>query len=73
MSDKSTEELLHALKLAFCYMPKAIEVNSYDHGDRVARILADIEKVREALQAQGIDPDEVAGEMNPDEGGRSYY
>lgn len=73
MQAKPNDSLLHALKIAFCYMPKAIEVNSYDHGDRVARILADIEQVREALQAQGVDPDEVAGEMNPDEGGRSYY
>lgn len=73
MQEQPDDPLLHALKIAFCYMPKAIEVNSYDHGDRVARILADIEKVREALQAQGVDPDEVAGEMNPDEGGRSYY
>lgn len=73
MNDKPTDELLHALKIAFCYMPKAIEVNSYDHGDRVERILADIQQVREVLLAHGIDPEEVPGEMNPDEGGRSYY
>lgn len=73
MNDKPTDELLHALKIAFCYMPKAIEVNSYDHGDRVERILADIQQVREVLLAHGIDPEEVPSEMNPDEGGRSYY
>lgn len=73
MSDKHIADLLHALKTAFCYMPKAIEVNKYDHGDRVERILADIQLVREALLANGIDPEEVYGEMNPDQGGRSYY
>ena len=73
MNEQSTANALQALKTAFCYMPKAIEVNQYDHGDRVDRILADIQLVREALLSFGVDPDEVQGEMNPDEGGRSYY
>jgi hypothetical protein len=64
--------LLQALKIAFCYMPKAIEVNQYDYAGRVEKVLADIEAVREALLMQGVDPEEVAGEMNP-EGGRSFY
>lgn len=72
MNEQSTD-LLHALKTAFCYMPKTIEVNKYDHGDRVDRMLADIQLVREALLASGIDPDEVKGELYPDEGGGSYY
>lgn len=72
MTDTTTESLLHALKVAFCYLPKAIEVNRHDHGERVEKILADIQIVRAALLARGIDPDEVYGEMNPD-GGRSYY
>lgn len=73
MNEQLSVDLLQALKTAFCYMPKAIEVNKYDHGDRVDRILADIQLVREALLTNGIDPEEVYGEMNPDEGGRSYY
>lgn len=72
MHDESTASLLHALKVAFCYMPKAIDVNRYDHGDRVDRILADIEVVRTALLAQGVDPDEVYGEMNPGSTGPSF-
>jgi len=64
--------LLQALKTAFCYMPKAIEVNQYDYAGRVEKVLADIAVVREALLTQGVDPEEVAGEMNPD-GGRSFY
>lgn len=72
MTDSSAEQL-HALKIAFCYMPRAIEVNQYDHGDRVEKILADIGIVRAALLRQGVDPDEVYGELNPDQGGRSYY
>jgi hypothetical protein len=73
MSDEAHAALLQALKVAFCYMPKAIEVNQYDHGDRVEKILTDIQIVRDALLTQGVDPEEVPGEMNPDEGGRSYY
>jgi hypothetical protein len=53
-----SEEYLHALKIAFCYMPKAIEVNKYDYGDRAEKVLSDIQLVRDALLAQGIDPEE---------------
>ncbi len=73
MNEQPIADVLRALKTAFCYMPKAIEVNKYDHGDRVNKILSDIQLVREALLSLGVDPDEVQGEMNPDEGGRSYY
>ncbi|MGD9842805.1 MAG: penicillin-binding protein [Steroidobacteraceae bacterium] len=71
MSVNPDESLLHALKIAFCYLPKAIEVNQYDYGDRVEKVLADIEMVRAALLAQGVDPEEVSGEMNSDGGGPS--
>lgn len=71
MSDTLSEANLHALKIAFCYMPKAIDVNQYDHGDRVEKILSDIQIVREALLAQGVDPEEVYGEINPDSAGPS--
>ncbi len=70
MSD-DLSQCLQALKIAFCYMPKAIEVNRYDHGDCVEKILADIEQVREALRAQGIDPEEVYAEINPGDAGTS--
>lgn len=73
MNEHGSEAYLNALKIAFCYMPKAIEVNKYDHGDRVEKILADIQVVREALLTQGIDPEEVYGEMNPDDAGKSCY
>ncbi len=73
MNEQLNIDMLHALKTAFCYMPKAIEVNKYDHGDRMDRILADIQLVREALLVNGIDPEEVKGELYPDDGGRSYY
>ena len=67
------KDALAALKTAFCYMPKAIEVNKYDHGDRVDKILADIEKVKETLLLNGVDPDEVFDEMNPDDASNSCY
>lgn len=71
MNDKLNEANLYALKVAFCYMPRAIDVNKYDYGDRVEKVLSDIHIVREALLAQGIDPEEVYGEMNPDSAGPS--
>jgi len=36
MSDQINTDLLTDLKTAFCYMPKSIEVNKYDHSDRVS-------------------------------------
>jgi len=54
----SDADLIHALKVAF------MDVNEYDFPGRVDKTLADIECVREALLARGIDPDEVAGEFD---------
>ncbi len=61
----SNEDILNALKIAFTYMPQAIEVNKYDHGDRCDIIREHIETVREVLLRNDIDPEEVYGEINP--------
>lgn len=71
--DKLDEESLHALKVAFCYMPKAIEVNEYDYAGRVEKILEDINTVREVLLINDVDPDEVYGDLNPDDSPNSTY
>ena len=34
MTEKMSAEALQALKVAFTYMPKAIEVTKYEYGDR---------------------------------------
>ncbi len=73
MNDTADDSLLTALKIAFCYLPRAIEVTRYDYGDRTDKVLADIEAVREALLANGVDPEEVYGEMNPDSTPNSSY
>lgn len=73
MSDSLNDDTLQALKIAFTYMPKAIEVNKYDYGERYQIVLAHIEAVREALLLNHIDPDEVYGEINPDTTPRSSY
>jgi len=73
MSETIDEKALMALKIAFSYMPKAIEVNKYDYGDRVDKILSEIEKVREVLLIHGVDPDEVYDEINPDDAPNSCY
>jgi hypothetical protein len=65
------QDTLNALKIAFTYMPKAIEVTKYDYGDNYQQVLEHIEKVRECLLAYGLDPDEVEGEVLG--GGNSCY
>ncbi|WP_323814345.1 penicillin-binding protein [Cellvibrio sp. NN19] len=73
MSEATHDELIEALKIAFCYMPKAIEVNKYEYGDRYQTVLDHIQTVRETLLMEGIDPEEVYGEVNPDITPNSSY
>lgn len=73
MSDQMSEDALQALKIAFTYMPKAIEVNRYEHGDEYERILSDIQTVREMLLLNGVDPEEVLGELRPHSMPNSTY
>ena len=74
MSDPSPhDQTLHALKIAFSYMPSLNDVNEYDFPGRVERVRADVEAVREALLLADVDPDEVAGELDPDGQGSSSY
>ena len=73
MSEKINDDALHALKIAFSYMPKAIEVNKYEYGDRYQTVLEHIQTVRETLLINNIDPEEVYGEVNPDSTPNSSY
>jgi Holliday junction resolvasome RuvABC endonuclease subunit len=73
MSDATNDDLIQALKIAFCYMPKAIEVNKYEYGDRYQTVLDHIQTVRETLLINEIDPEEVYGEINPDSTPNSSY
>ena len=67
------DDTLHALKVAFCYMPRLMDINEYDHPGRVERTRADVEAVREVLLLNDVDPDEVHAEINPDDAGNSSY
>ena len=73
MADKLPDDALEALKTAFTFMPQVIEVNSYDYGDRCDKVIAQVELVREVLLANGIDPDEVADEINPELANNSFF
>jgi len=73
MTQKINNTALTALKIAFTYMPKAIEVTKYEYGDRYQIVLEHIETVREALLLNDVDPEEVYGEINPDSTPRSTY
>ena len=71
--DKLSEDALQALKIAFTYMPRAIEVNRFDHGDNYETVLEHIDAVREVLLLNDTDPDEVYDEINPDQSPNSSY
>ena len=73
MSEKMSESALEALKIAFTYMPKGIEVTKYEYGDRYQIVLDHIEAVREELLITDVDPEEVYGEINPDITPNSSY
>ena len=73
MASNLSDDALNALKIAFTYMPQTIEVNKYDYGDNFQRVLDHIETVREVLLENDVDPDEIAGEINPDSTPNSSY
>lgn len=73
MSEKINEPTLNALKIAFTYMPKSIEVTKYEYGDSHQKVLDHIEAVREILLINDVDPDEVYGEINPENTPNSTY
>ena len=73
MSEKINGAALKALKIAFSYMPKAIEVTKYEYGDRYQKVLEHIETVKETLLINDVDPEEVYGEINPENTPHSTY
>ena len=73
MSEKINDDALHALKIAFTYMPKAIEVTKYEYGERYQTVLNHIEAVRETLMINDVDPEEVDGDINPEYTPNSTY
>tara|TARA_R110001599_G_scaffold198352_1_gene395064 strand:+ start:2233 stop:2454 length:222 start_codon:yes stop_codon:yes gene_type:complete len=73
MSEKLSESALNALKIAFTYMPKSIEVTKFEYGDRYQKVLDHVETVREMLLMNDVDPDEVYGEINPENSPNSTY
>ena len=73
MSEKINESALNALKIAFTFMPKSIEVTKYEYGERYQKVLDQIETVREILLINDVDPDEVYGEVNPENTPNSTY
>lgn len=73
MSEKMNESSLNALKIAFTYMPRSIEVTKFEYGDRHQKVLDHIETVREILLTNDVDPEEVYGEINPESSPNSTY
>ncbi|MEH6556989.1 MAG: penicillin-binding protein [Oceanicoccus sp.] len=73
MSEKISQSSLNALKIAFTYMPRSIEVTKFEYGDSCQKVLDHIGKVREILLINDVDPDEVYGEINPENTPNSTY
>ncbi len=73
MSEKLNSDALHALKIAFSYMPKAIEVTKYEYGEHFQTVLEHIETVKETLLLNDVDPEEVYGAINPEHTPNSSY
>ena len=73
MSAKMNKSELEALKIAFTYMPRGIEVTKYEYGDRHQIVLDHIQAVREVLFVNDVDPEEVYGEVNPEITPNSSY
>jgi len=73
MTEKINDDALQALKIAFSYMPKAIEVTKFEYGDNHQKVLDHIETVREVLLINDVDPEEVAGDINPESTPNSSY
>ena len=73
METKMDDDALQALKIAFSFMPEAIEVTKYEYGERYQKVLDQIELVREILIFNGVDPEEVYGEVNPEDSPNSTY
>lgn len=73
MSEKMGQSSLTALKIAFTYMPRTIEVTKYQYGEGFQKILDHIDAVREILLINDVDPDEVYGEVNPESTPNSTY
>ena len=73
MVNKINDSALQALKIAYTYMPKSIEVTKYEYGDRYQVVLEHIEKVREVLLVNEVDPEEVDGDINPEITPNSTY
>ncbi|MDR9426152.1 MAG: penicillin-binding protein [Pseudomonadota bacterium] len=67
------DDTLKALKTAFTFMPQPVEVNRFEYGDDADRILQQVNFVREVLDRHGIDPEEVADEINPSAAPNSCY
>lgn len=67
------DDTLYALKVAFTYMPRRIEVNEYDFAGRVEKTLDDIDTVREILLINDVDPDEFYDEVDPGNASNSSY
>ncbi|HHX35580.1 MAG: penicillin-binding protein [Pseudomonas sp.] len=73
MTDKLSSDALQALKIAFIYMPKAIEVTKYEYGEHYQVVLGHIETVKEMLLLNDVDPEEVYGEIDPQNTPNSSY
>lgn len=56
--------IVSALKIAFTYMPRSIEITKFEYGDSYQNVLQPMQAVKEIVLIDTVDPDEVYGEIN---------
>jgi hypothetical protein len=61
----SNEELLNALKIAFCYMPGQEVLTQKDYAGSLPKVKKEVSLIRKVLLENNIDPDRLYEELNP--------
>lgn len=54
-------------------MPQAIKVNKYEYSENYQKVLEHIDCMRATLLENNVDPDEVSGDIDPDNIPNSRY
>jgi hypothetical protein len=65
MMSSSNEELLDALKIAFCYMPELRDLTVKNYAGILPTVIREVSHIRKVLKDNGIDPDVTYETMNP--------
>jgi len=63
-ADKLSDDALRALKIAFTYTPRQIELNKFEYGEKYELVPEHNETVHEMLLLNDTNPDEVYDDID---------